>query len=184
MKKNWTGIVCALVFVTLHGLAAYAQNKGEEQNYTYFSNWGLSLDYPKEWQEHPADRVAMMKKYLARELRSSGRNLQEFAMIFGPNKETALLVSKYTTPKAMAPSEFVKERNQVYDAAKRSGDVTKVNHVKETTIAKLPAVEEDVERSNGGRAREFKIISDGTTIFSITFVVNDAGRFSKVREGS
>ncbi len=34
MKKNCTKIVCALVFVTLHGLAAYAQNaqnKGEEQ---------------------------------------------------------------------------------------------------------------------------------------------------------
>jgi len=102
-------------------------------------------------------------------------------MIVGPNDEIALLLSKYTTPKAMKPSEFVEERNQVYDDAKRSGDVTKVNHVKEKTIAKLPAVEEDVERSNGGRGRTFKVI-DGTTVFEISFIVNKASLFSKYTE--
>jgi len=99
----------------------------------------------------------MMKEYIARELRPHGRNLQEFAMIVGPNDETALLVSKYTTPKAMKPSEFVEERKQVYEDAKRVGDVTKVNHVRETNIAELPAMEEDVERSSGGRGRTFKV---------------------------
>jgi len=155
-----------------------AQDKGEQQNYTHFSKWGLSFDYPKGWREYPADRVAMMKEYLGRELRPYGRNLQEFAVIVGPNDETALLVSKYTIPKAMKPSEFVEERNQVYDDAKQAGDVTKVNLVKETTIATLPAVEEDVERSNGGRGRTYKII-DGTTVFEISFIVNNARQFSK-----
>ena len=150
----------------------------EQRNYNHFSKWDLSFDYPKEWQEHPADRVAMMKEYLERELRPYGRHLQEFAMIVGPNDETALRVSKYTIPKTMKPSEFVEERKQVYNDAKRSGDVTKVNHVKETTIAKLPAVAEDVERSNGGRGRTFKVI-DGTNVFEISFVANNAGQFLK-----
>lgn len=178
MKRNWARIVCALAFVALYSLTACAQDKGEQQNYTHFSKWDLSFDYPKGWQEHPADRVAMMKEYLGRELRPYGRSLQEFAMIVGPNDETALLVSKYTIPQAMKPAEFIEERKQVYDDAKRAGDVTKVNHVKETTIAKLPAVEEDVERSNGGRGRTFKVI-DGTTVFEISFIVNNASQFSK-----
>lgn len=152
--------------------------QGERKDYTNFSKWGLSFDYPKVWQEHPPDRVAMMKEYLERELRPYGRDLQEFAMIVGPNDETALLVSKYSTPKAMKPSEFVEERKQVYGDAMRAGDVTSVNHVKETTIGNLPAVEEDVERSNGGRGRTFKII-DGTTVFEISFVAQKASLFSE-----
>jgi len=178
MEKNWTRIVYAVAFVALCCLTASAQDKGEQQNYTHFSKWGLSFDYPKEWQEHPADEVAMMKESLGRELRPYGRDLQEFAMIVGPNDETALLVAKYTTPRAMKPSEFIEERKRVYDDAKRAGDVTKMNHVKETTIAKLPAVEEDVERSNGGRGRTHKVI-DGTTVFEISFVANNARQFSK-----
>jgi hypothetical protein len=144
--------------------------------YAHFNRWGLSFDYPPEWKDHPADEVAMMKDYLAKELRTGGRELLEFTMIDGPNDETTLLISKYQIPKAMTPSEFIQERNEVYAEAMRSGDVTKVNHVKETIVANLPAVEEDVERSNGGRGLTLKIIN-GITVFEISFIVNDAAKF-------
>jgi len=155
-----------------------SKGKPVDTTYAHFSKWSLSFDYPKEWQEHPAERVAMMKDYLAKELRPYGRELQEFTMIVGPNNEIALLVTKYTTPTPMKPSEFVVERNQVYNDAMKAGDVTKVNHVKEATLGNLPAVDEDVERSNGGRGRSFKLI-DGTIVFEISFVVNNAKRFSE-----
>ena len=99
-------------------------------------------------------------------------------MLVGPNQGIALLVSKYTTATAMTPAEFIKERNQVYADAKRAGDDTKVNHVKERVVAALPAVEEDVERSNGGRGRTLKILN-GTTIFELSFIANEGSQFPK-----
>ena len=58
-----------------------------------------------------------------------------------------------------------------------AGDVTKINHVKQTTVAKLPAIEEDVERSNGGRGRTVKVIFE-TAIFELSLVVNNGELFS------
>lgn len=157
---------------------AHAQKKSGAINYTHFSKWGLSFEYPQEWKEYPADRVAMMKDALGSQLRPYGREILSFAMITGSNEEIALVVCQYTTLKEMQPSEFVTERNQVYNDAKRAGDVTKVNYVKETKIGGLPGVEEDVERSNGGRGRTHKIIN-GKTVFEISFVVNNAAHFAK-----
>jgi hypothetical protein len=149
-----------------------------KQKVRKFTKWELSFEYPNEWKEHPADRVAIMKNYVARELSPYDRELKEFEMIVGPNDETSILVMKYTTPNPLKPSDFIKERNQVYEDSKKAGDVTKVNHVKETTISGLPSVQEDVERSNGGRGRTFKLI-DGTRVYEITFIVNDAKKFSE-----
>ena len=146
-----------------------------------FYQIGLSFEYPPDWQLYSQDHVAMMKQYLEKELRPYGRTLLEFAVIHTPNDEVSLLVSKYSMRKPMKPSEFIEERNQVYEMAKRSGDVTKVNYVKETTVANLPAVEEDVERSNGGRGRTLKIINE-TTVFEISFIVNDAAKFPQYSE--
>lgn len=171
-------IAFALALIAVLSGYANAQQKTIGTKEAGFSKWGLSFEYPSGWQEHPADRVAMMKDYLAKELRPYGRELQEFAMIVGPNQEIALLITKYVTPKSMKPSEFIKERNKVYDEAKRAGDVTKVNHVKEITVSKLPAVEEDVERSNGGRGRTYKVM-DGTTVFEVSIVVHSKAQWSK-----
>lgn len=178
--KNTVLLVIVMTWVSL----ADSQATGEKQqgnsgeSYTSFSKWGLSFEYPAEWREYPMDRVAMMKNYLARELRPYGRTLVHFAMIVGPNDDPALIVSEYTTPKPMKPSEFIVERNQVYEDAKKAGDVTTVNFVRETTISKLPSVEEDVERSNGGRGRTYKVIN-GMTVFEISFIVNNKQYFSK-----
>jgi len=177
------GVVAIMCFVLLSGCGNGAQqraaSKGDsQQQYAQFAKWGLSFDYPKEWREHPADRVGAMKDYMARELDQYGRHLQELAILVGPNDEVALIVSKYTTPVPMTPSEFIEERNRVYADAQRAGDVTKVNLVKEETLAKLPAIEEDVERSNGGRGRTYKLI-DGVVVFEISFIVNDASQFPK-----
>jgi hypothetical protein len=144
--------------------------------YARFDNWGLSFDYPREWEESPASEVAQMKDYLAGQLSTAGMELLEFAAIVGPNNETTLFISKYQIPTEKTPSEIIQERNAVYAEAMRSGDVTKVNYVRETSVANFPAVDEDVERSNGGRGLTLKIIN-GKTIFEISFIVNDAAEF-------
>jgi len=41
--------------------------------YAHFERWGLSFDYPPEWEESPANEVAQMKDHLAGELRPAGR---------------------------------------------------------------------------------------------------------------
>jgi len=42
-----------------------AEEKVTRSDYAHFSKWGLSFDYPKEWQEHPANQVTMMKEYIS-----------------------------------------------------------------------------------------------------------------------
>ena len=150
---------------------------GRPQSYTRFSKWGLSFDYPNEWREYPAGQVAAMKDSAGTELRSYDRSLKGLAVFTDPKDEALLLVMNYSTPKAMSSSEMVLERNKVYEDGKRAGDVTKVNVVKETTIGGRPAVEEDVERSNGGRGQTHKII-DGTEIFEISFIAKSMSQFS------
>jgi len=78
-------------------------------------------------------------------------------------------------------SNCVPTKRELYEDAKRAGDVTRVNYVRETTISKLPSVEEDVERSNGGRGRTYKVIN-GITVFEISFVANNKQDFSKYSE--
>ena len=119
-----------------------------------------------------------MKEAFASQAKPFGLDLKEFAMIVGPNEELAVLITKIVRSKAFEPSEIVAERNQVYEDAKRAGDVTKINFVKITKIAGWPTVEEDVERSNGGRGRTHKMIL-GKTIFEISFIVSSARNFSK-----
>ena len=174
MKTNVSRVSFVLAFAVLCFLCTSCESGAEGKNYTSFSRWGISFEYPKEWKEHPANRVEIMKESFAQALRGmgDGRDLKEFTCFFGPKNYTGLMVMKYTTPnKMMNPSEFIEERNQVYDDAKSAGDVTKVNYVKETTAFGLPAVEEDVERSNGERGRIYTII-DGTTVFSISFILD------------
>lgn len=181
--KNPAMLVIVITWVSLaNSQAAGEQQQGNpRENYASFSKWGLSFEYPAEWHEYPTDRVAMMKDHLARELRPYGRTLVHLAMVVAPDGDPALLVSEYTTPKAMKPSEFVVERNQVYEDAKKAQDVTKVNFVRETTVSTLPSVEEDVERSNGGRGRTYKVIN-GTTVFEISFIVNNKQDFPEYSE--
>ena len=177
-RRRTLWVAFAVASMLAFCVAACAQQANLSLNYARFSKWGLSFEYPAEWHEHPADRVAMMKDYLAKELRRDGIRLEHFSMIVGPRDEACLLISKCTRPKPVKPSELIEERKKVYEEAKRAGDVTKVNHVKETVVSNLPAVEEDVERSNGGRGRTYKIIQ-GRAIFEISLVVDSASRFSK-----
>lgn len=146
--------------------------------YIRFSRWNISFDYPREWKEHSSDREAMMKAYLANEVRPYEKQLQEFVMIADPNNKVALLVTKSTIPQPTNTPDLIEDRKLIYNDAKRAGDVTKINYIKETRISKLPAVEEDIERRNGGRGRTHKII-DGTTIYEISLVMHNAKEFSK-----
>lgn len=77
----------------------------------------------------------------------------------------------------MRVGDLLAERKQVYEDSKRAGDVTKINHIKQTIVAKVTAVEEDVERSNGGRGRTIKVIFD-TAIFELSLIVNNRKLFS------
>lgn len=137
-----------------------------------FAKWGISFEYPARWSQYPDDRLRLMREHLAAELRPYDREVLEFAMITSPDNEIALLVTKYTTTKPLKPADLIAEREQVYEDAIRSGDVTKVNHLRETTFSNLPVVEEDVERSNGGRGRTYKVIS-GKVVYELSFVVRN-----------
>jgi hypothetical protein len=143
-----------------------------------FEKWGISFDYPKAWKEYGADRAAMMKEALAAQLKPFAIEIKEFGMIVAPNEALALLITKSTRSNPFKVSEIVAERNQVYQDAKKAGDVTRINYVKEDKIAGWPAVAEDVERSNGGRGRTYKMIM-GKTIVEISFVVSSAQNFTK-----
>lgn len=153
------------------------QEKATDTESARFTRWGIAFNYPAGWNEYPADRVALMKSAIAGQLRPFHRDLLEFAVFTAPGDEMVLIISKYTTPRVMKPSQFIDERKNAYQEAKRSGDVTKVNYVKETSVSKLAAVDEDVERSNGGRGRTLKIIR-GNTVFELSFVVQRATAFS------
>ena len=176
-------MVVISAFLFLIPIEAHGQNvPASSSNYMYFNKWGISFEYPTQWKEHPANRVAMMKDYIAAELHKIpndpyARELVEFTMITAPSEEAVLLVSKITAIKPMQVEDLLIERKQVYEDAKLAGDVTKINHVKQTTIANLLAVEEDVERSNGGRGRTVKVIFE-TAIFELSLVVNNGELFS------
>ena len=178
-----SNVVVTSAFLFLTAIEAQCQDASPSSpTYIRFSKWAISFEYPAQWKEYPADRVAMMKDYIAAELQRIPndpyeRKLTEFTMITAPSGEAALLVSKITVVKPMQVEDLLAERKQVYEDAKRAGDVTRINHVKQTTVAKLPAVEEDVERSNGGRGCTVKVISE-TAIFELSLVVNNGKLFS------
>jgi hypothetical protein len=169
-------LVCVMAMIFLGCFAATTATGESTPVYAHFANWGLSFDYPREWEESSANDLAQIKDYLAEQFRTEGMELLELALFWGPNTEIVLSISKYQIPTEKTPSEIIQERNDVYTEAMRAGDVTKVNYVRETIVANLPAVEEDVERSNGGRGLTLKIIN-GITIFEISFIVTDAANF-------
>jgi hypothetical protein len=176
-RKMLIFILVCVVAMIFQGCFAATSAIGESTPvYAHFANWGLSFDYPREWEEASANELVQLKDYLATQIRTEGMELIELACFWGPNTEILLTISKYQIPTKKTPSEIIQERNDVYADAMRAGDVTKVNYVRETIAADFPAVEEDVERSNGGRGLTLKIIN-GITIFEISFIVTDAAKF-------
>jgi hypothetical protein len=171
LLKDTLIVITACVFLALHCSAA--EDPADSQ-YKCFSNWNLSFEYPAAWHSFPSERV---KKAMASQGAPFGLELIELAIFVEPTDEAVLMLMKYKTSVAKTASEFIKERMQVYEDAKKAGDVTRVNHVVETSISGLPAVEEDVERSNGARGRTHKII-DGTTVYEISFIVNSKEHFA------
>ncbi len=167
----------ATLFILLICFSCGSQEKSTSSDvYTQFNRWGISFEYPRGWKEHSAERVALMKNYMEEELKPYDMNLIEFTMIAGDNDGIVLLISKYVRPEEVQPSELIDERNKVYEDAMNAGDVTKINHIKETIVANLPTVEEDVERSNGGRGRTYKLILS-RTIIELSFVAPQGRKF-------
>jgi len=154
----------------------------ENVKYSKFDKWEVSFEYPAQWKEHPADRVAMMKDYMAAEAKKENLELLEFSMITGENDRVALIITKIRRAENIEIPKLVAERNQVYKDAIAAGDVTKVNYVRETTAGGLPAVEEDVERSNGGRGHTIKVVS-GKLILEASFIAEKKEQFDPLCSG-
>jgi hypothetical protein len=79
-------------------------------------------------------------------------------MYISSDEEVAFFVSKVQSDNTLSTEDILLERGKFYDDAKRSGDVSNINKLEATTANDLPAVVEDVERSNGGRGHTVKLL--------------------------
>lgn len=175
MKGVRAILACLLCAVWLCCLAGCGRHKPDARNYTRFSKWGLSFEYPEQWQELPADHVERAREKMLQ--KNQYWRLQEFAAIRVPDAEAGILVGKLTAFKVMKPSEFVEVTKRFCEDAKRAGDITKINYVKETTIAGLPAVEHDLEHSGGVRDVTH-IVMVGKAVYSVSLVVQEPEKLS------
>jgi hypothetical protein len=99
-------------------------------------------------------------------------------MYISPDEEVCLIVSKIQADNALSADDILSERRKVDDDATTAGDVTQINRLEITTVYGLPAVVEDVERSNGGRGHTVKLLK-GKFIVELSLIVNDKHRYDK-----
>ncbi len=156
-------------------------NAPETSSSARFSQWGLTFEYPQDWKESRSDQVTATKENLAQSLTAFGRRLDGYSLILSSTGEAGLIVTKIITPTPMTPTAVVAERRQFYADAANAGEVAHVKAIKDTLINGWPAVLEDVEKSNGGRCRSYKILS-GTSIYEVSCIVMDAALWSKYSE--
>jgi len=145
-----------------------------------FNKWAITFQCPGEWKEWEAEKSVYAKESLNERLKQFDIEMLEFTMIMSPNEDVAILVSKSQRVKPIIIEELVKERENVYKDAQAAGDVTKVNKLEQTTIDYKPAIIEDVERSNGGRAISMKVIA-GQKVFEISLIAKDKNNFETFR---
>jgi hypothetical protein len=141
-----------------------------------YENTGILFQYPSSWHSARSEAVTAMRTQLTNELRNFNRSLIAFDMFFSSDEEVALLVSKVQTDNALSAVDILAERGKVYDDATRAGDVTKINKLETITVKNLPAVVEDVERSNGGRGHTVKLLN-GKYIVELSLIVNNKARY-------
>ena len=145
---------------------------------TTYQRAGISFQYPSNWQSFPSEAVNGMKTTIADELRKFNRTLVSIDMYISDDKEVAFIVSRVQANTPLAASDVLSERQNVYNDATRAGDVTKVNRLESTIVNNLPAVIEDVERSNGGRGRTIKLLKE-RLIVELSLIVNRKGEYDK-----
>lgn len=169
-------ILLSLIFGYASILTAQEVSQTPAIQYSSFERWGMKFEYPKDWQEHPQDRVEMMKSFIREQLESDNITLLEFTMITAPRQAASLMISKTQRQENATPEDLLRERQGVYRDAQAAGDVTKINQLEATTVDNKPGIIEDVERSNGGRGRTVKVI-DGQIIFELSLIVSDKNNF-------
>lgn len=134
-----------------------------------FDRWAISFQYSGEWKEWPNEKTVAAKASLNDELKPFNIEMLEFTMMLAPNEDAALLISKSKRASPITAEEVLKERESVYKDAQAAGDLSKINRLEKITIDGKPAVIEDVERANDGRAMSIKIIS-GQVISEVSVV--------------
>ncbi|MBN1793967.1 MAG: hypothetical protein JW844_03285 [Candidatus Omnitrophica bacterium] len=169
-----------ILFIVLWGCAgtAIAQETARTPStqYASFSRGGMEFEYPGEWQEHPRERLDLMKKNVQEQLNPFGITILEFSMIVAPRGTACFMITRSTRRDTVSVQDLLKERQGVYRDAEAGGDVTRVHQLEITTVDNKPGLIEDVERSNGGRGRTVKVI-EGQNIFELSLIVNDARDF-------
>lgn len=139
---------------------------------------GISFQYPSNWHSFPSEAVNGMRTQMTSELRKFNRNLVLLDMFISSDEEVAFFVSQVQADNALSANDILLERRKFYDDAKRTGDVTNINQLEATTANNLPAVVEDVERSNGGRGHTVKMLK-GRFIIELSLIVNKKSHYDK-----
>jgi len=155
-----------------------SQQSAESVTTATYEAAGISFQYPADWRAFPSEAVSQMKTQVADGLQEFGRTLVSLDMYGSPDGAAAFFVSKTQADSTLSADDILAERRRVYDDATAAGDVTSVNELEKTTLNGLPAVIEDVERSNGGRGHTVKLLQ-GRFIIELSLVVNDKGEYDK-----
>jgi len=139
---------------------------------------GISFQYPSNWRSFPSEAVSSMRTQMTSELRKFTRTMVSLDMYISSDEEVGFFVSKVLADSALSADDILAERRKFYDDAARAGDVTRINKLETITSNDLPAVVEDVERSNGGRGHTIKLLK-GRVIVELSLIVNDRAKYDK-----
>ncbi|MDI6809789.1 MAG: hypothetical protein QME66_12570 [Candidatus Eisenbacteria bacterium] len=152
-----------VALVSLASVLSCSQKTQERVvQYATYNSDGISIEYPGAWRDvsNSADAETMKMK-IASGLAQFNRTLLSFAAFALPNDEGVLSLSKVQLQAEVTDNDILSERSQVHADATRDGYVTKVNTLTKARIKEWPAIVEDVELSNGGRAHCVKVIARG-----------------------
>jgi hypothetical protein len=139
---------------------------------------GISFQYPSSWRPFASEAVGGMRTQMTTELRKFNRTIVSLEMYISPDEEVAFFVSIVQADIGLSADDILSERRKFYDDATRAGDVTRINKLETMISSDLPAVVEDVERSNGGRGHSIKLLK-GRRIIELSLIVNDKGKYDK-----
>ena len=187
--KHWKNATMVLVML---GFALFGTGCGKDESSSKqapepgspsaatatYEKAGISFQHPSNWRSFPSEAVIGMRMQMTSELRKFNRTLVSLDMYISSDEEVAFCVSTILADKALSAEDILSERRKVYEDATRAGDVTRVNKLEPTTVNDLPAVIEDVERSNGGRGHTVKLLK-GRHIIELSLIVNDKGKYDK-----
>ena len=114
-----------------------------------FNRWGISFEYPKNWEEMSAEETSKIKHLLSRETESIKHTLVNFSAIGIPYQAITVYVSKQKIEGVVTIQDLLAAQKYNLDPSKKGGLSTKVWRIEQLTLSNLPAIVSDFETTKG-----------------------------------